>query len=197
MKWEIDPNHPLTPAYNQWVDDCHIFSLISGKNNCTSMRDVDYKGKKWNIHNHFFWLTRQEAIDLYEREGADFLADDARAHPIPYEEEDTQEGFFFEEKETPLWRKNGDPYFSYVLPTLNLSPLANEVFNDLKALHISSLERRREADPNLHLNTWDAGVYQLNKLLKGEKEWEDFRAKFRDFSKTLEHGVYTFGFLKK
>lgn len=198
MKWTIDPNHPLTPAYHQWVDDCHIYSLVSGRNNCTSMRDVEYKGKKWNIHNHFFWLTRKEAIELYEREGAYFLADDARANPIPYEQEEGhEEGLFFEvEDSTPQWRKDGDPYFAHILPTLNLSPLAEEVFNDLKALHISSLGRRLEADHELHLNTWDAGVYQLNKLLKGDEEWEKFRAKFRQLAKSLEHGVYTFGFLK-
>lgn len=204
-KWILDQDHPLTPSYEQWVDDCHIHALVCGKNNCTSMRGVEYKGKKWNIHNHFFWLTRQEAIDLYKAHGADFLVQDALDNPIKPliedEEAPPDEGFFFlppiEKSDKPLWVQNGDPYLSHVLPNLKLSDLAKEVLSDLKALHISSLQTRKGADPSLHLNSWDAGVYQLNKLLNGTPEHTAFRAKCRDLGKHLEHGIYTFGFLKR
>jgi len=204
-KWILNKDHPLTPAYEQWVDDCHIHALVYRKNNCTSMRGVDYKGKKWNIHNHFFWLTRQEALDLYKAHGADFLVQDALDNPIKPllsdDEEPSQDdgGFFFElepKSDKPLWVQNGDPYLASVLPSLKLSDLAKEVLSDLKALHTACIGLRRNADPALHLNSWDAGVYQLNKLLKGTPEHEAFRAKCRELSKHLEHGVYTFGFLK-
>ena len=195
------------PDYEQWVDDCHIFALAyPRRNNMTAMRDVDYKGKKWNIHNHFFWLTRKEALALYKTHGADFLIQDALDNPIKPLLSDDEEphqddgGFFFElepKSDKPLWVQNGDPYLSSVLPSLKLSDIAKEVLADLKALHTACIELRRNADPALHLKSWDAGVYQLNKLLKGTPEHKAFRAKCRDLSKHLEHGVYTFGFLKR
>ena len=40
---------------------------------------------------------------------------DAKSNPIPFTETNPMV------KETPEWRKNGDPYFSYVLPSLDLS----------------------------------------------------------------------------
>jgi hypothetical protein len=201
-KWKLNKNHPLTPAYEQWVDDCHIYALLHTSNNMTAMRDVDYKGKKWNIHNHFFWLTRQEAIDLYTEVGASRLLEDALKNPIPFEEEAWLVGgggLFDETPKTPQWRLNGDPYFAHILPSLNLSPLAKEIIDELKVIHKNTALRREDEsiNPDLHLTSWDAGVYQLKKLLKGEAEWEAIWAKFKQLEKSLEHGVYTFGFLKK
>lgn len=195
------------PDYDQWVDDCHIYALVHvTHNNMTSMRDVDYKGKTHNIHNHFFWLTRKEALDLYgNHPDTRKLYQDAKKNPIPYEKEEGVLG----EDITPQWRKDGDPYFAHILPTLNLSPLANEILNDLKALHVESFPLRSQTTSvlekgksiDLHLQAWDAGVYQHKKLWATDPtlkaKWEALKVKHRQLAKDLEHGVYTFGFLKK
>lgn len=186
------------PDYDQWVDDCHIYALLHPSNNMTSMRDVEYKGKKWNIHNHFFWRTRQEAISDYGMTNS--LYRDAQAHPIPYTAE--EKGSIEGESVTPAWKLNGDPYFSHVLPTLNLSPLAREVFNDLNALYLKTIPYREACgDESLHLKAWDAGVYQMKKLWNEEPalkaDWEALNKKHKLLASQLEGGVYTFGFLRK
>jgi hypothetical protein len=188
---------PLTEkeGYEQWVDDCHVFTLLESKNNMTSMRNVEYKGKKWNIHNHFFWLTRAQAMDIYSNHSsARNLYRDAKSNPIPFTETNSMV------EETPEWRKNGDPYFSYVLPSLNLSPLAEEILSDLNTLFIESLQERAKADEDLHLNTWDAGIYQHNKMWKNSTslnlKWDALKTKHKQLAQQLKHGVYTYGFLK-
>ena len=180
-------DHPLASKYNKWVDDCHIYALLHSSNNCTSMRDITYKGKQYNIHNHFFWLSRQDAISLYTEKGATQLLQDAIDHPIPHEYQ----------SDPPDWCLQGDPYLSHVLPSLNLSPLAQDLLSDLKQLHINSLHLRSSADPSLHLLSWDAGVYQLRKLLKDTEDWKKMWAKFKQLEQSLQFGVYEFGFLKR
>lgn len=185
MKWEIDKAHPLTPEYEAWVDDCHIYALLHGSNNCTAMRNVLYKGQTHNIHNNFFWLTRQEAINLYYECGATELEMDAIQNPIPHP------------GKTHAWEIAGDPYLAHVLPTLNLSGSAKEVLELLKKIHVQTIPLRKGADAALHLNAWDAGVYQLRKLAKNTSEWDELTQKFKVLEKQLADGVYKFGFLRR
>lgn len=206
--WVNDKDEYLAPqtdkeGYEQWVDDCHVYALLHTSNNMTAMRDVEYKGKTHNIHNHFFWLTRKDAQDLYgSHKSARSLYRDAKANPIPYH----HEGDLVEASE---WAKNGDPYFSHVLPSLNLSPLAQEILSDLNDLFVESFELRsktskvieKNKEVDLHLGAWDAGIYQHNKMWKTDPtlkaKWEALKVKHKQLAKSLEHGVYTFGFLKK
>jgi|13_taG_2_1085334.scaffolds.fasta_scaffold00002_316 hypothetical protein len=189
-------------GYRQWVDDCHIYALLDNKNNMTAMRGVEYKGKNHNIHNHFFWLTRKEALDLYgSHKSARSLYRDAKSNPIPYH----HEGDLVDASE---WAKNGDPYFSHVLPSLNLSPLAQEIMSDLNDLFVESFELRSKTSKviekgkeiYLHLNAWDASVYQHKKMWYTDPtlkaKWESLRVKHQQLAISLEHGVYSFGFLK-
>jgi len=183
-EWHNDKDEYLKPvctksAYDKWVDDCHIYLLLENKNNMTSMRQVDYKGKKWDIFNHYFFLTRDEAHTLYAQHSPTLLAD--------------------------LQNTTHEPYFAEVLPSLTLSPLAQEVLDDLKALHVDSIKHRatitHEGELDLHLGAWDAGVYQHKKLWYQVPEllakWNALKVKHKKLKAQLAHGVYTFGFLKK
>lgn len=205
--WATQKDEYLAPntqseGYEQWVDDCHIYALLHTSNNMTAMRDVEYKGKKWNIHNNFFWMTRAAAIELYSANGAHGPYRDARSNAIPYVSND-------DGSPVATWRQNGDPYFAHTLPSLTLSPLALEIMSDLKALFIATLPLRSRTSSifegnteiNLHLSSWDAGIYQHNKLWKTDSvlnvQWEAIKAKHKELGRRLEDGVYTYGFLRK
>lgn len=206
--WTNDKNEYLVPVqeegYEQWVDDCHIYALLHSSNNTSAMRGVDYKDSICNIHNHFFWLTRKEALELYgtNRE-ARSLYRDAKKNPIPFIPEIENDIDI-----TPQWRKDGDPYFSQVLSELNLSSLALEVLQDLNEIFVESLHLRKQVTHvnergkslKLHLDSWDAGVYQLKKLWYTNPDlkvkWELLRAKHLRLAKQLQPGVYKYGFLK-
>lgn len=188
-KWELNPTHPLTPAYEQWVDDCTIHALLAPKNNCTAMRGVLYDNKSWDIHNHFFWLSRADAIALYTAHNAVELVQDAQAHPIrPYN---------YDADTAPSWIVAGDPYLSHVLPNLKLSLPAKDALAALNAMFIAAIPHRATAAAELHLGAWDAGVYQLNRLMKDTPEYKTCRDKAKALARHIEHGVYTYGFLHK
>ena len=214
--WINDKDEYLAPntqaeGYEQWVDDCHIYALLHTSNNMTAMRDVEYKGKKWNIHNHFFWRTHEQALKDFSEYPA--IQNDAMNYPIVYDPSWIED---ISGRSYPACYGTGDPYFSYELPTLSLSPLAREVLNDLNALYLESIPHRaflieqaeRHKGDSFHLRSWDAGVYQLKKLWKAdgrhyaggvntlEAKWEALSKKHKALASQLEHGVYTYGFLK-
>jgi hypothetical protein len=94
------------------------------------------------------------------------------------------------------------------LPTLNLSPLALEILKNLNELFIASFTLRKQVTHvtekgrsiNLHLEAWDAGIYQHKKLWATDPDlkskWENLKIKHRQLAEKLKHGVYTYGFLK-
>ena len=50
--------------YNEFVNDSIIYSLFQSKSNQSSLRNIDYKGKKYDIKNEFFWLSKKTIEDL-------------------------------------------------------------------------------------------------------------------------------------
>jgi hypothetical protein len=195
-------------GYKQWVDDCHVFALLDTANNCTAMRDVEYKGKKWQIDNHWFWLTRDEATEaLDDRKTQRIYADVVRTKPSNQTASGGES-------------KHPDPYFARLLASgeVKLSPDAAELLADLIALWKDSLPYREhyydsrevrdgdgrgkgeaKAQPDLHLLAWDAGHYQLKHLWRDlfADRYKAIKAKHKALAERLREGVYEYGFLRK
>ena len=180
----LAPDESL-PGYGQWVDDCHAYALLHTSNNCTAMREVEYKGKSWRIKNNWFWKTREEVEASADRPKCGLIYAD-----VQHEQEDA--------------------YFAKLLSEgkLTLSPDAQEVLDDLNALWEMSLPYREafyaeqpitDKSPDLHLMAHDAGVYQLKKLWAAQfpDEWKAIKTKHKALAARLQEGVYTYGFLRK
>jgi hypothetical protein len=186
------------PGYDQWVNDCTVYNLLHGKNNCTAMRDVTYKGRTWRIKNHWFWRTRESALKALDTRGTPTLYRDCRAEPLKVPEENV-----IGESTTQPWELRGDAYLAHLLSTgqLPISPDAARVLALLDALWVKSLPVREDyaaGRPELHLTAWDAGVYQLKHLFRDlfPAEWEELQAAFKALAERLQPGVYTYGFLR-
>ena len=163
-------------AYHQWNDDCHVYALLHGKNNCTAMRDVPYKGKTWRIKNNFWWKTREASRALYDRADTRGLYADVRG-------------------------ETEDSYLATILPTLNLSPEARECLTLLDGLLVDTLPHRESfatSRPELHLGCHDAGLYQLKTLFReySPAGWEALQTAFKALGDKLRPGVYEHGFLR-
>jgi hypothetical protein len=179
--WYNDKDEYLIPdeqaeGYDAWVDSCHVYTLLHSSNNCTSMRDVLYKEKLWQIRNNFYWKSKAESLSLYNTSGTPSLYSDCR-------------------------NADEESYFASQLPCLKLNSEASacmDCLNDLFQRTLPGRENFAAANPDYHLSTWDAGVYQLRLYWKEyyKKEWEELRSLFRVLEASLQDGVYRYGFLK-
>jgi hypothetical protein len=182
--WINDNDEYLIPNtkhkdYLQWLSDCHVYTIMNGANNSTSIRNIKYQEKIYNIKNNFFWILPADAEKLYNSK-------------------DTKEIYkdFKNQKYTP--------FMANILSNLSLSPDAKKVLDKLNKLFIKSLKDRENYDDvnddvlNLHLTSWDAGVYQLKRFwkVKYESDWNNLINEHKKLEDRLRKGVYKFGFLK-
>lgn len=164
------------PEWKQFVKDSIIYSLFNNKSYQSSLRQVEYKDKQWNIKNEFFWMSVEEMKELANKHDFDEMYQDART--------DT------------------DRFVYNKLNGLELSDDAFEILEMGKDLVRKSMEFRcmvHEGHERYHLNAWDAGYAQL-KLIWKEYMSEDFKAfrkKYKKFEERLIPLVYELGFLKK
>ena len=169
------PNTELE-GYEQWNNDAIVYSLFNTASNQSSLRDVEYKGKIWQIKNEWFWLSKEKMVTLAEKHSNDAVYNDARA--------------------------DSDRFVYDNLLTLNLSPDALEVLNKATELLESTFEYREMADDmnsEWNVNTWDAGWYQVKLLLKeyDKAGLKEFMVLYKELEGRLRDGVFSYGFLRR
>jgi hypothetical protein len=166
-------------SFEQFKYDSIVYSLFESKSNQSSLRQITYNDRLWDIKNEFFWMSVDKMKELADQNGYDELYNDARTSPDRY----VHKLLFGEER---IYDK--------------LSPDAKLVLDKATELVKKSMELRQVmANEENHLNSWDAGYAQL-KLVWKEYFQEDFK-EFRQLYKNLEDRmrplVYELGFLKK
>ena len=165
--------------FEQFKYDSLVYSLFESKSNQSSLRQVEYKEKLWDIKNEFFWMSKDRMKELADENGYDNLYNDARTSSDRH----VYNLLFGEER---IYDK--------------LSDDAKAVLDKATELVEQSLQMRQVmADDHNHLDSWDSGYAQL-KLVWKEYFSDDFK-EFRDMYKGLEDRmrplVYELGFLKK
>jgi len=170
-------SHPL---WQQFQHDSIVYSLFNTSSNQSSLRQIDYKGKKWDIKNEFFWISKQEMMDLAEKNFFDDVYRDARS---------SEERYVYK-----LLYKEG----IYE----KLSPDAKEVLDlatELVKLTFNFRTSLHSEHPEYHLNTWDAGWYQIKLLLKQfyPDKLKHFTKKYKELEDRMRPLVYELGFLRK
>jgi hypothetical protein len=164
-----------TEQYKQFESDSIVYSLFSTSSNQSSMRQVEYKDKLWDIKNEFFFMSKDEMKELAETYRFDELYKDAR--------------------------QSDERYVYNLLKTTTLSPDAQDVLETARELVRKSFEWRKimyTSNPEYHLDAWDAGWYQIKKVLNGhfKSELSEFTKKYKAFEDRLRPQVYELGFLK-
>ena len=170
-----DAASPLNAEYEQWVSDALVYALFNTSSQQSSLRDIQYKGKQWDILNHFFFMAVAEMKGLADKAGFTEMYQDA---------------------------KNGEErHVQKLLGSSTLSDDAKAVLEAARELVRKSMALRQEwhaAHPEHHLHAWDAGWGQLKPLLKQhfKNEYGGFTTLYRKFEDRMREGVYKFGFLK-
>ena len=174
----LAPNEGHT-GYKRFEADSIVYSLFENKSNQTSMRQITYKGKLYDIPNEFFWMSKDTMMDLANEHHDDFMFNDART---------SKERYVFALLQKPEI-------------TQHLSDTAKRLLSMATEMTVKSMKYRTlfESDhPDYHIHTWDAGYYQLKNLWKEylPEDFKRFRDLFKQFGNELRPLVYSLGFLR-
>ena len=163
------------PQYQEFVNDSIVYSLFHSASNQSSLRNVEYKNKKWNIKNEFFWMPKQTIEDLANTNGFAQTYNDARTS-----------------KERYVYEK---------LQSIALSPEAQKVLDKANDIVRNTFKYRELFDsehPEYQIMNWDCGWYQIKALAKeyAKSDYEEFVKLYKALENKMRPMVYELGFLK-
>lgn len=216
--WKNDKDTYMVPdvendKYNKWNNDCIVYSLFDICSYQTSLRDMQYQDKSWDIINNFFWLSSSTVASLIKPMGfgLDIFKDI---------DEHGEDRYVYKRLKEII----PDDIFNRIENISRVEEI-NNIFGDRPEEEIESLkisedalkilaratlivkesfkfrEKVHKKCPKYHLNTWDAGWYQMKKLAEEcedaefNKQMKDFGIEFKAFADRLRPLVYELGFL--
>ena len=178
--WYNDKDEFLAPneahhKYAEFLFDSLIMSIFISQ---VSLRNADCANQIFDIKNEFFWMSKQEMLDLAEEYNNDYTYEDAL---------------------------NSEDRFVYLkLQEIkdDLSPEAKAVLDKATELVKKSFKYREmfnESHPEYQINNWDCGFYQIKALLKEfmPDDLKEFRMLYKQLADKMRPMVYELGFLKK
>jgi len=163
------------PQYQEFVNDSIVYSLFHNSSNQSSLRQIDYKGKKWDIKNEFFFMSKNEVMELANENNLDFTYNDAKT--------------------------SSDRYVYNKLQNITLSKEAQEVLDKAIELTRKSFKYRQifnEEHTEYQILNWDASYYQLKAMWKEfmPNEYKEFTELFKMLADKMRPMVYELNFLK-
>jgi hypothetical protein len=170
--------------YQQWENDSIIYSLFNTSSNQSSLRDVQYNGKSWDIVNHFFFMSEQEIKDLAQGKVDRITINNEVEKDINQHGGDR----FVYDKIKGIESVNG------------FSDDAQAVLDKARELVAKSFKYRKlfaQTHPQYQIETWDAGWYQVKAILKEymKDELDEFNKMYKEFENRMRPLVYELGFL--
>jgi hypothetical protein len=185
QNWINDKDEYMAPneshlLWEQFQYDSLVYSLFNTSSNQSSLRQINYKDKLWDIKNEFFWMSKDDMMSLAESKYFDDIYRDGKMSDERYVYKLLYKEGIYEK----------------------LSPDAKEVLDMASALVVKSFDMRmvlHNEKPELHLNTWDAGWYQIKLVLKQfyQDDLREFTKKYKEFEDRMRPLVYELGFLRK
>lgn len=166
-------------SFEQFKHESIVYSLFESKSNQSSLRQITYKDKLWDIKNQFFWMSKEEMMSLANQNNYTELYNDARTDSDRY----VYNLLFGEER---IYDK--------------LSNEAKDVLDTATNLvRLSMGMRQNFSNDANHLNSWDAGYAQLKLLWKEyfPEQFKEFRQKYKVLEDKMRPMVYELGFLLK
>ena len=164
-------------SWKTFVADSVVFSLFESKSNQSSLRQIGYKGSKWDIKNEFFFMSKERMAELANECGNSYLYSDCAT---------SNDRFVYK------WLTEHKD---------ELSDTAKDVL--AKAIELTEKSMAyRELFNNDHeeyqINNWDCGWYQIKAMLKEymPNEYKEFNELYKKLADEMRPMVYELGFLK-
>ena len=145
--WINDKDTFLIPnteheKWQEFKNDSIIYSLFQSASQQSSLRNIDFENQIWNIKNEFFFMSKNEIMDLANENNFDFTYNDARV---------SEERFVYKK-----------------LQEIELSKEAQDVLNKAIELTKKSFKFREmfnQEHPEYQIMNWDCGWYQIKAVL--------------------------------
>jgi hypothetical protein len=184
QNWLNDKDEYLEPnedseLYNTFIINSAVLSLFNNASTQASLRQITYKDQIWDTKNQFFWMSKEEMVNLANNNNYTELYNDAR---------------------TDSDRYVYNLLFGKQRIYDQLSDEAKDVLDcGTNLVRLSFGMRRNFADDTNHLNSWDAGYAQLKLLWKEyyPEQFKEFRDKYKVLEEKMRPMVYELGFLLK
>ena len=166
------------PQFNEFVNDSVVYSLFESKSNQSSLRQVEYKDKLWDIKNEFCWYDINMVKKLSNENNLDFTYNDAS----------TMDQRFV---------------YKYIQEHINdFSVESMDVLNKANEMVWKSFKYRElfnEEHPEYQILNADIGYYQLKALYKEymKEDLEEFKKLYKVLADKMRPMVYELGFLRK
>lgn len=162
--------------WQEFVNDSIVYSLFNGKSQQSSLRQVSYHNKLWDIKNEFFWCNPKDIAEWANDCNNDEVYNDANTMP-----------------ESFVYKK---------LQTITLSAEAQAVLDKANELLKKSMKYRKlfnDEHPEVQIKNADAGFYQLKQMLKEymPDELKEFKELYKKLAEKMKPAIYEFGFLRK
>lgn len=161
--------------YQEFVNDSIVYSLFHSASNQSSLRQVEYKDKLWDIKNEFFFMSKDDIMQLANDYGFDFTFNDANV--------------------------SNERYVYTKLQGIELSQEAKAVLNmaiDLVKASFKYREMFDEEHLEYQIMNWDASYYQLKAMWKEymPEALKEFNELYKKLADKMRPMVYELGFLK-
>lgn len=168
------PNE-LHPKFQEFVNNSMVYSLFNVSSNQSSLRQIKYHGKLWDIKNEFFWMSKSELEELANAYNNDACYSDVHT---------SEDRFVFKK-----------------LQEITLTPEAQIVLDKACEIVRKTFKYRElfdEEHPEYQINNWDCGWYQIKALTKeyAKDDLNEFKELYKKLSDKMRPMVYQLGFLK-
>ena len=163
--------------WSEFVADSVVYSLFESKSNQSSLRNVEYKGKQWNIKNEFFWMPTAKMQELANNNRYDEMYQNAQG---------------VDDRFVCKWLNEHKA---------EISTEAQEVLDYATTLVEQSMKYRNvfnEDNENYQIMNFDCGWYQIKGMLKEymPNELKQFNDLYKKLEEKMRPLVYEVGFLK-
>jgi len=187
-KFEYIAPNEQHKRWQEFVNDSIVFALFENSSNQSSLRNIEHLGKKWNIKNEFFFMSKQRIMELADANKSVSTYEDARTDSERYV------------------YKLISGHENLVSETLSdkrvvLSAEAKAVLDKAIELTEKTFPYRgmfNQSHPEYQIMNWDCGWYQI-KAVVGEyfkNDLTEFQQLYKTLSDKMRPMVYELGFLK-
>ena len=178
------------PKFQEFINDSVVYSLFNGKSLQSSLRQVEYKGKLWDIKNEFFWMSKSEIESLANEFDNDTCYLDVHT---------SEDRFVYRLLNNQLTSQEREANKN--LQEITLTPEAQAVLDKANEIVRKTFKYRElfnEEHPEYQINNWDCGWYQIKALAKefAPDLLKEFKEVYNKLADKMRPMIYELGFLK-